>query len=92
MAKGGSEVRATTKPQGKRPVYAAPRSDKDWLLNVQRKLYTRSMENLDYVFCKLWGLVTDERNLRIAVARVARNRGHRTSGVDGLTMSKVVSL
>jgi len=28
----------------------------------------------DYVFCKLWGLVTDERNLRIAVARVTRNR------------------
>jgi hypothetical protein len=44
MAKGGSEVSATTKPQGKRPVYAAPRSDKDWLLSVQRKLYTRSME------------------------------------------------
>src|SRR5215468_7133343 len=90
MAKGGSEVRATTKPQGKRPVYAAPQSDKDWLLNVQRKLYTRSMENLDYVFCKLWGLVTDERNLRIAVARVARNRGSRTAGVDGLTMRKVL--
>ena len=90
MAKGGSEVGATTKPQGKRPVYAAPQSDKDWLLSVQRKLYTRSMENLDYVFCKLWGLVTDERNLRIAVARVTRNRGSRTAGVDGLTMRKVL--
>lgn len=71
-------------------MYAAPQSDKDWLLNVQRKLYARSMENLDYVFCKLWGLVTDERNLRIAVARVARNRGSRTAGVDGLTMRKVL--
>jgi retron-type reverse transcriptase len=48
------------------------------------------MENLDYVFCKLWGLVTDERNLRIAVARVTRNRGSRTAGVDGLTMRKVL--
>ena len=46
-------MRTTTKPQGNRPVYAAPQSDKDWLLNVQRKLYARSMENLDYVFCKL---------------------------------------
>lgn len=90
MAKGGSEVRATTKPQGKRPVYAASQSDKDWLLNVQRKLYARSTEDLDYVFCKLWGLVTDERNLRIAVARVTRNRGSRTAGVDGLTMRKVL--
>ena len=83
-------MRATTKPQGNRPVYAAPQSDKDWLLNVQRKLYARSTEDLDYVFCKLWGLVTDERNLRIAVARVTRNRGSRTAGVDGLTMRKVL--
>ncbi len=90
MAKGGSEVSTTTKPQGKRPVYAAPQSDKDWLLIVQRKLYARSMENLDYVFCKLWGLVTDERNLRIAVARVTRNRGSRTAGVDGLTLRMAI--
>ena len=83
-------MRATTKPQGKRPVYAAPQSDKDWLLNVQRKLYARSMENPDYVFCKLWGLVTDERNLRIAVARVTRNRGSRTAGVDGLTLRMAI--
>jgi len=83
-------VRANSKPQGKRPVYAAPRSDKDWLLTVQRKLYARSMEDPDYVFCKLWGLVTDERNLRIAVARVTRNRGSRTAGVDGLTLRMAI--
>jgi RNA-directed DNA polymerase len=71
-------------------MYVAPRSDKDWLLNEQQKLYARSMENPDYVFRKLWGLVTDERNLRIAVARVARNRGRRTPGVDGLTVRKVI--
>jgi RNA-directed DNA polymerase len=90
MAKGGSRVRTTTKPQGNRPTYVVPRSDKDWLLNEQRKLYARSMENPDYVFRKLWGLVTDERNLRIAVARVARNRGSRTAGVDGLTVRMVI--
>jgi len=44
MAKGGSEVRTATKPQGKRPTYVAPQSDKDWLLTEQRKLYARSME------------------------------------------------
>ena len=41
------------------------------------------------MFCKLWGLVTDARNLRIAFARVARNRGRRTAGVDGITVGKV---
>jgi RNA-directed DNA polymerase len=90
MAKGGSEVRATAKPQENRPMYVVPQSDKDWLLSEQQKLYARSMENPDYVFCKLWGLITDERNLRIAVARVARNRGSRTAGVDGLTVRQVI--
>jgi group II intron reverse transcriptase/maturase len=71
-------------------MYVVPRSDKDWLLNEQRKLHARSMENPDYVFRKLWGLVTDERNVRIAVARVARNRGRRTAGVDGLTLRMVL--
>ncbi len=83
-------MRTTTNPQGNRPMYVVPQSDKDWLLNEQRKLYTRSMENPDYVFRKLWGLVTDERNLRIAVARVSRNRGRRTAGVDGLTLRMAI--
>jgi RNA-directed DNA polymerase len=89
MAKGGSEVRTASKPQGK-PTYVAPRSDKDWLLSEQRKLYARSRDNLDYVFGKLWGLVTDPRNLRIAVERVTRNRGSRTAGVDGITVKRVL--
>jgi RNA-directed DNA polymerase len=83
-------VRTTTKPQGNRPMYVVPRSDEDWLLNAQQTLYARSMDNPDYVFRKLWGLITDERNLRIAVARVARNRGRRTAGVDGLTLRMVL--
>jgi hypothetical protein len=76
-------------PQGN-AMYVASQSDKDWLLDVQRKLYARSYENPQYVFCKLWGLVTDPRNLRVAMARVASNRGRRTAGVDGVTVSMVL--
>jgi hypothetical protein len=46
-------------------MYVAPSSDKDWLLSEQRKLYARSYENPDYVFRKLWGLMTDPRNRRL---------------------------
>lgn len=74
-----------TKPPGK-AMYVASQSDKDWLRSVQRKLYQRSQENPGYVFRKLWGLVTEPRNLRIAVARVAGNRGQRTAGIDGITV------
>jgi group II intron reverse transcriptase/maturase len=73
-------------------MYVAPRSDSDWLRSEQRKLYTRSEKDLDYVFRKLWGLVTDLRNLRVAFARVTSNRGARTSGVDGMTVRKVLKL
>ena len=76
------------KPPGK-AMYVAPRPDWDWLRIVQRKLYERSEEQVDYVFCKLWGLVTDPRNLRVALARVAGNRGRRTAGVDGITVGRV---
>jgi group II intron reverse transcriptase/maturase len=77
------------KPQGK-TTYVASRLDWDWLLSEQRKLYKRSWEKPDYVFDKLWGLVTDARNLRLAVGRVARNKGARTAGVDGFTVRKVL--
>ena len=76
------------KPLGK-AMYVAPRPDWDWLRVEQRKLYERSEEQVDYVFCKLWGLVTDPRNLRVALARVAGNRGRRTAGVDGITVGRV---
>jgi RNA-directed DNA polymerase len=77
-----------SKPPGK-AMYVAPRPDWDWLRIEQRKLYTRSEQQVDYVFCKLWGLVTDARNLRMALARVAGNRGRRTAGVDGITVVHV---
>ena len=72
-------------------MYVAPQSDKDWLLTEQRKLHERSRTNPDYVFCKLWGLITDPRNLRVALARVARNKGKRTPGVDGMTVRKLLA-
>jgi group II intron reverse transcriptase/maturase len=71
-------------------MYVAPQVDKTWLSNVQRRLYSRSWETPDYVFCKLWGLITDPRNLRTAFARVAKNRGHRTGGVDRITVRMVI--
>lgn len=82
-------MRAAARPPGK-ATYVALQSDKDWIRNVQRKLYTRSKNDLDYVFAKLWGLVTDPCNLRVAFARVARNKGHRTAGVDGITVRRIV--
>lgn len=77
-----------SRPPGK-AMYVAPRSDWDWLRIEQRKLYARSEQHVDYVFCKLWGLVTDARNLRMALARVAGNRGRRTAGVDGITVGSI---
>jgi group II intron reverse transcriptase/maturase len=71
-------------------MYVATKSDKDWLLTVQRKLYRQSSETPDYVFRKLWGLVTDPHNLRMAFARVARNKGRRAAGVDGVTVRRLL--
>lgn len=82
-------MRATSRPLGK-AMYVASQSDSDWLQGVQRRLYARSQEHPDYVFRKLWGFVTDPRNLRIALARVSRNAGARTSGVDGITVRQVL--
>jgi len=72
-------------------MYVASEPDRAWLLNEQRKLYARSQQDLDYVFEKLWGLLTDPRNLRIAFGRVARNRGRRTAGADGVTVRSVLA-
>lgn len=72
-------------------MYVAPALDREWLQDRQRELYTRSWNQPDYVFHKLWGLVTDLRNLRTALARVARNRGRRTAGVDGITVAQLMA-
>jgi retron-type reverse transcriptase len=82
-------MRAATKPLGK-AMYVAPKSDWIWLQNVQRKLYKRSRDNPDYVFRRLWGLICDPRNLRMAFVRVSRNKGRRTAGVDGITVRHIL--
>src|SRR5882724_6100671 len=87
---GRQSVRVKSKPRGK-AMYVATTSDKEWLLIEQRKLHERSRTNPDYVFCKLWGLVTDPRNLRTALSRVASNRGRRTAGVDGVTVRNLLA-
>jgi group II intron reverse transcriptase/maturase len=71
-------------------MYMASKDDRLWLLNVQRKLYARSWEQTNYVFEKLWGLITDLRNLRVALDRVRRNHGARTAGVDRVTVGQVL--
>jgi RNA-directed DNA polymerase len=81
-------MRTAAPSQGK-AMYVATELDKSWLLNAQRKLYERSQKNPEYVFRKLWGLLTDPCNLRIAVQRVARNKGSRTAGIDGVTVRKL---
>jgi group II intron reverse transcriptase/maturase len=70
--------------------YAASQSDQDWLRSVQRELHRRSRDDLDYVFRKLWGFLVDPRTLRCALQRVARNRGSRTAGIDGVTVRKLL--
>lgn len=76
-------------PLGK-AMYVASALDESWLQNVQRKLFQQSQKQPDYVFDKLWGLITDPHNLRIAFARVAANRGRRTAGIDGQTVRNVI--
>jgi RNA-directed DNA polymerase len=73
-------------------MYVASELDKSWLQSEQRRLYEQSRNNPDYVFRKLWGFITDPRNLRIATARVAQNKGARTAGVDGLTVRRVLGV
>src|SRR5687767_14698078 len=80
---------AASNPRGQ-AMYVASKDDRLWLLNVQRKLHAQSRDNPAYRFEKLWGLVTDPRNLRIAFDRVRRNRGARTAGVDRVTVGEVL--
>jgi retron-type reverse transcriptase len=74
----------------RKTTYVVPKQDTAWLLNEQRKLSARAFENTDYVFCKLWGLTTDLRNLRTALSQVSRNKGARTAGIDGITVRMIL--
>jgi group II intron reverse transcriptase/maturase len=72
-------------------MYVASALDRVWLLNEQRKLHARSKEKPDYAFQRLWGSMTDPRNLRCAFARVSGNRGRRTAGIDGITVKTILA-
>lgn len=61
-------------------------SDEAWLLSVQRKLYQWSRTHPEESYRDLWNWITDLRNLRCAWRRIARNKGRRTAGVDGMTV------
>lgn len=80
----------TSKPRGQ-AMYVASAADQQWLLNEQKKLYLRSWTEPGYIFLKLWGLITDPHNLRVAFSRVASNRGRRTAGVDGKTVHQIIA-
>ena len=62
-------------------------ADKVWLLDTQRKLYTRSTP--DDAWRDMWNWVTQPQNLRLAWRRVASNRGARSSGVDKVTVKHI---
>jgi RNA-directed DNA polymerase len=65
------------------------RADRAWLLGVQRKLYQWSRENPEGKYRDLWNWIVDIRNLRCAWRTVAANKGRRTPGVDGVTVSRI---
>jgi len=65
------------------------RADKAWLLSVQRKLYLWSLEHPEGIYRDLWNWTTDIRNLRCAWRTVAANKGKRTPGIDGATVSRI---
>jgi len=68
------------------------KADKAWLLGVQRKLYQWSRDNPEGQYRDLWNWITDMRNLRCAWRTIAANKGKRTPGVDGVTVSHVRKL
>jgi len=72
-----------------RSVDSDHQADRAWLLSVQKKLYQWSQGNSIGTYRDLWNWVIDERNLRCAWSKVARNKGKRTSGVDEQTVASL---
>ncbi len=71
---------------------AEGKTDKVWLLNVQRKLYQWSRGNPEGQYRELWNWCTDIRNLRCAWRTVATNKGKRTPGIDGVKVTHIRKL
>jgi len=65
------------------------RAAEAWLLGVQRKLYQWSRENPESCYRELWNWVIDPRNLRCAWRKIASNKGKRTAGIDGMTVTRI---
>jgi len=63
--------------------------DQNWLLNIQRKLYQWSGKHPGDAYGDLWNWITDPRNLRVAYARVASNKGSNSPGIDGITIARI---
>jgi group II intron reverse transcriptase/maturase len=87
MAKGGR--RSGRLSMTEKSVDTDARADKAWLLSVQRKLYLWSLEHPEGIYRDLWNWTTDIRNLRCAWRTIAANKGKRTPGIDGVTVSRV---
>lgn len=60
-----------------------------FILNMQRKLYRWSESDEVKAFSDLFNLVCDRRTLNYAWLKLARNRGSRTPGSDGMTRRRV---
>jgi group II intron reverse transcriptase/maturase len=59
------------------------------ILDMQHKLYRWSRTDPEKVFHDLFNLVIDRRTLHLAWAKLSKNRGSRTPGIDGVTRQKI---
>ncbi|MAZ14789.1 MAG: group II intron reverse transcriptase/maturase [Ahrensia sp.] len=60
-----------------------------FVLDMQRKLHRWSVADADKVFADLFNIVCDRRMLSESWRRLARNKGSRTPGTDGVTRKTV---
>ena len=62
--------------------------DFKWLESLRAELFQKNASSGSFApNCRLWPLIIDLRNLRIATWRVKTNKGSRTAGVDGVRFS-----
>src|ERR1700745_3582874 len=64
-------------------------ADEAWLLSVQRKLYQWSRTHPEDRYRDVCTWLPDIRNLLCAWRKIALNKGHRTAGVDGMTVAGI---
>ncbi|MEK6801591.1 MAG: group II intron reverse transcriptase/maturase [Nitrospirota bacterium] len=88
----GGQVNDTRLKPEERSVDSDLHTDTVWLLGVQRTLYQWSQQHPGEAYRELWNWITDIRSLRCAWDRVARNKGQRTPGIDGMTVGRIRQL